>query len=108
MTKVVEQSYQKVEDAQRDRFNQCCKDLVALAKAEFNVDVTYGAVQNGPQSGNYLFISTHPDGASFGKFIDTYRTNAAWQAFMKEYSNPPVDELVSDVERIHMFQLNTY
>jgi hypothetical protein len=52
--------------------------------------------------GNFLFIFTYPDGASYGKYIDTYRTNSAWQEFMKKYSNPPIDEMVSDTERIHM------
>ena len=37
-----------------------------------------------------------------GKFIDTYRTNAAWQGLMKKYEGVPIDELVSDIERIHM------
>jgi quinol monooxygenase YgiN len=102
MTKVVEQSYWKLVEGQRERFDAACKELVAIGKSEFNCDVTYGAVQTGPQAGNFLFIFTYPDGASYGKYIDTYRTNSAWQEFMKKYSNPPIDEMVSDTERIHM------
>ena len=103
MTVVVEQSYWKLVEGQRELFDKAAQELIAIAKAEFNVDVTYGGVQNGTQAGNFLFIFTHPDGASFGHFIDTYRTNTAWQAFMKKYDDVPIDELVSDVERIHMF-----
>jgi hypothetical protein len=104
MTKVVEQSYWKLIDGQRARFDESVKEIIAVFKAEFNVDVTYGAVQNGPQAGNFLFIFTYPDGATFGKFIDTYRTNATWQGIMKKYGElEPIDEQVGDTERIHMF-----
>jgi len=102
MTKVVEQSYWKLVEGQRERFDEACKELVAIGKSEFNCEVTYGAVQNGPQAGNFLFIFTYPDGASFGKYIDTYRTNATWQAFMKKYGENPIDEQVGHTERIHM------
>ena len=102
MTKVVEQSYWKLAEGQREIFDKVVAEMIAIAKAEFNADVTYGAVQNGTQGGNFLFIFTYPDGATFGKFIDTYRTNAAWQGLMKKYEGVPIDELVSDIERIHM------
>jgi len=103
MTKVVEQSYWKLVEGQREMFDKVVPEMMAVAKAEFNIDVTYGAVQNGPQGGNFLFIFTHPDGASFGKYIDTYRTNTAWKALSKKYEGVPIDDLVSDIERIHMF-----
>ena len=103
MTKVVEQSYWKLVEGQREAFDKAVAEMIVIFKAEFNAEVTYGGVQNGTQAGNFLFIFTYPDGATFGKFIDTYRTNTAWQAFMKKYDDVPIDELVSDVERIHMF-----
>jgi len=102
MTRVVEQSYWQVNEGQKGRFDMACKDIVEIVRSEFNIDVEIGAVQSGPHEGEYSFRFIAPDGATYGKFIDSYRTNAKWQEFMKTYSNPPVDTKIGQTERIYL------
>jgi hypothetical protein len=102
MTRVVEQSYWQVNEGQEERFAQACKDIVEVLKSEYNIEVEIGAVQSGPHEGEYSFRFTAADGATYGKFIDSYRTNTKWQAFMQTYSNPPVDTKIGQTERVYL------
>lgn len=102
MTRVVEQSYWEVNEGQQERFNQACKEIVEIMKSEYNIEVEIGVVQSGPHEAAYSFRFTAPDGATYGKFIDTYRTNEKWQSFMKTYSNPPVDTQIGQIERVYL------
>jgi hypothetical protein len=103
MTRVVEQSYWQVNEGQQERFDAACKELVVIMKSEYDIEVEIGAVQSGPHEGEYSFRFTAPDGAAYGKFIDSYRTNTVWQEFMKTYSNPPIDTKIGQTERIYLF-----
>jgi hypothetical protein len=102
MTRVVEQSYWEVNEGQQERFNQACKDIVEVMQSENNIEVEIGVVQSGTHEGLYSFRFIAPDGATYGKFIDSYRTNAKWQDFMNTYSNPPVDTKIGQTDRIYL------
>jgi len=102
MTRVVEQSYWVVNEGQQERFDQACKEIGELVKTEFNIEVEIGAVQSGPHESEYLLRFTAPDGATYGKYIDTYRTNERWQAYLNKYYNPPIDTRIGLTERIYL------